>query len=173
VTFRAQFPVPRTAPTDRHGRLLLLSAILRRNPGARGVLFDLDHVVQAARPALSAEFASRCEFVGGDFFKAVPANGDVYVLKYIIHDWDDGRSRAILDKIRSAAPAGGRLLLIEQFICGANQPCAAKISDLNMMVRTGGRNRTEKEYRDLLANSGFTVQSVLPAPEGLSIMESR
>lgn len=154
------------------GAGVLLSAILRHNAGARGVLFDLDHVTQAARSAVNPEIATRCEFVGGDFFKTVPAGGDVYLAKYIIHDWDDTRSRAILGNIRKAMARGGKLLLIEQFICGPNEPCVAKINDLNMMVRTGGRNRTEKEYRDLLVSSGFLVGRVVPAPEGLSIMEA-
>lgn len=151
---------------------MLLTAILRRNPASRGVLFDLDHVVRAARLRLDQEIASRCEFVDGDFFSAVPAGGDVYVVKYIIHDWDDARSRAILGNVRKAIAQHGKLLLIEQFICSPNHACTAKINDLNMLVRTGGRNRTEKEYRDLLASSGFTARRVFPAPEGLSILEA-
>ncbi len=150
----------------------LLSAILRRYPQPRGVLFDLDHVVQAARTSLDPRVAARCEFAGGDFFKAVPAGGDVYVMKYIIHDWDDARSRSILGNVRKAMRPGANLLLIEQFVCRPNRFCAAKINDVNMLVRTGGRNRTEKEYRDLLASSGFRPGRALPAPEGLSLLEA-
>jgi hypothetical protein len=150
----------------------LLSAILRPNPGTRGILFDLPHVAKAARATVDQKVASRCEFVGGDFLKAVPSGGDVYVLKYIIHDWDDARSVSIMTNCRKAMAGRGRLLLIEDLVCGPNQPCRAKVSDLQMLVRTGGRNRTEKEYRSLLGKSGFEVTRVVPAQGDLSVMEA-
>src|SRR5262249_1233567 len=156
------FSPARTVVDVGGGSGVLLSAILQRNPAARGVLFDLDHVVKAARSALDPEIAARCEFAGGDFFKTVPSGGDIYVLKHIIHDWDDIRSQAILSSCSRSMAGKGKLLLVEDQVCGPNQPCLAKISDIGMLVRTGGRNRTEKEYRNLLTKSGFEVTRMLP-----------
>jgi hypothetical protein len=113
----------------------------------------------------------RCEFAGGDFFKAVPGGGDLYVMKHILHDWDDGSCQRILSAVRQAIPGRGRLLVIEDIVCGPNQPCAAKVSDINMLVRTGGRNRTEKEYRDLLSRGGFATVRVL-ATQAQSLIEA-
>lgn len=154
------------------GAGVLLAAILRRNPNTRGVLFDLDHVAQAARSAVEPQIAARCEFKGGDFFQSVPTGGDVYVLKYIIHDWEDGRSREILSNCRKAMAPKARLLLVEELLCGPNQPCQAKVSDINMLVRVGGRNRTEQEYRTLLDSVGFSVARVLPAQGDLHVIEA-
>jgi SAM-dependent methyltransferase len=150
----------------------MLSAILRRNPAPRGVVFDLDHVATAARLAMDPQIAARCEFVGGDFFKAVPSGGDIYVLKHIIHDWDDSRSQTILANCRSAMRGKGKLLLVEDLVCGPNQACRAKIQDMNMLVRAGGRNRTENEYRALLTKSGFEVARVVPAQGDLCVIEA-
>jgi hypothetical protein len=140
----------------------LIVEILRSNPSARGVLFDLNHVVDAARTKLDPRVVERCEFAGGDFFKAVPRGGDFYVMRHILHDWDDERCQKILTTTRQAMSGKGRLLVIEDIVCGPNQPCAAKASDINMLVRTGGRNRTEKEYRELLSKGGFDTASVIP-----------
>lgn len=150
----------------------LLSAILAKNPQARGTLFELDHVVAAAKANPLPALASRCTFVGGDFFKSIPSGGDVYLLKYIIHDWDDARSLEILKNVRRAIPAGGKLLLIEELICSRNEACRAKVGDITMLVRTGGKNRTEAEYRKLLGEAGFDVARVLPAQGDLAILEA-
>jgi hypothetical protein len=133
------FPSAGTIVDVGGGAGALLSAILRQYPAARGVLFDLDHVIEAAKAALDPAIASRCRFMSGDFFKSVPGGGDVYVLKYIIHDWSDDRSRQILASCRNAMAGKGRLLLVEDLICEANKPCRAKIGDITMMVRTGYR----------------------------------
>lgn len=140
----------------------LITEILLANPSARGVLFDLNHVIAAARTKLDPRVASRCEFAGGDFFKAVPRGGDFYVMKHILHDWDDAHCQKILTTMRQAMSGKGRLLVMEDIVCGPNQPCAAKASDINMLVRTGGRNRTEKEYRELLSKGGFDTARVIP-----------
>lgn len=166
------FSSARTVVDVGGGSGTLLSAILWRNTAARGVLFDLDHVARAARSSVEAGIAARCEFAGGDFFKAVPSGGDIYVLKYIIHDWDDTRARVILSNCRKAMGGAGKLLLVEDLLCGPNQPCRAKVSDINMLVRVGGRNRTEKEYRALLSSSRFHVARVLPASGDLHIVEA-
>lgn len=154
------------------GNGTLLSAILGRHAAARGVLFDLPHVVKAASQAMTARFGNRCEMVGGDFFKAVPDTGDVYILKAIIHDWEESRARAILVNCRRVMKPGAVLLVVEELVCGPNVRCDAKLGDINMLARTGGRNRTEREYRDLLAAGPFRVRRVLPVLGDLAIVEA-
>jgi hypothetical protein len=83
-------------------------------------------------------------------------------MRHILHDWDDARCQKILTTTCQATSGKGRLLVIEDIVCGANQPCAAKTSNINMLVRTGGRNRTEKEYRELLSKGGFDTARVIP-----------
>ena len=154
------------------GNGALLSAILQRHAGPRGVLFDLPHVIRAAEPAIASRLGDRCRLVGGDFFKSVPTGGEVYILKYILHDWDDARARAILTSCRRAMKPGTTLLVMEDLVCGPNVPCDAKLSDLNMLARAGGRNRTQAEYRDLLAAGRFTMRRVLPVSGDLAILEA-
>ncbi|PYT26613.1 MAG: hypothetical protein DMG57_20990 [Acidobacteria bacterium] len=151
---------------------VLISSILRRNHTPCGILFDLDHVIASARSTLDRAIAPRCDFVGGDFFKAVPEGGDLYIMKYVLHDWDHDRAVSILTNCRRAMAGHGKLLVIEDIVCDRNQPYFAKEGDINMMVRTGGRNRTEKEYRDLLANGGFEMTRVIPSRGGPSVMEA-
>jgi len=165
------FSAARTVVDVGGGEGFLLMSILRRNRNAHGVLFDLDPVVASAKSKLDRDIIWRCEFVGGDFFKAVPAGGDLYVMKHILHDWDDSRANKILNNCRRAMAGRGKLLVVDNMVCGRNQPCAAKESDINMMVRTGGRNRTEKEYRDLFAKSGFERVSSITSLGELSLIE--
>jgi hypothetical protein len=132
------------------GRGYLLSAILAAHPAARGVLFDLPSTVAQAPGILDgAGVRDRCEVVGGNFFDEVPGGGDLYVLKSIIHDWDDERAIAILQTCRRSTIADARLLLIERVVRAGNGPSFSKWMDLNMMVVAGGRERTEAEYRSL------------------------
>jgi hypothetical protein len=153
------------------GNGTLLSALFERHSGLRAILFDVPHVVEAAKSILSAH-RGRCEFVGGDFFKSIPVGADAYVLKYILHDWDDGRAREILATCHRAMSPEAKLLVIEDLVCGPNLPCEAKIGDINMLARTGGRNRTQAEYTALLEATRFTVTRVLPAGGDLAIMEA-
>lgn len=154
------------------GNGTLLAAILQRHAAPRGILFDLPHVVEAAKPALDAAISPRCQFVGGDFFKAVPKGGDVYIMKFILHDWEDSRARAILANCHAAMTGGAKLLVVEELVCGPNVPCEAKLGDVNMLARTGGKNRTEREYRDLLRAGGFETQRVLPISGDLALIEA-
>jgi hypothetical protein len=153
------------------GRGVLLTAVLGTNLKARGVLFDLPHVIQDAKKKIDGRIAGRIELAPGDFFKAVPSGGDLYLLKNIIHDWNDVESGKILAVLHKAMAGRGRLLLIEQVICAPNAACLAKTSDMNMMVKNGGRNRTEKEYRALLGASRFNLTRVVPTA-GPSIIEA-
>jgi hypothetical protein len=154
------------------GNGTLLAAVLERNLNARGILFDLPHVVEAAKKTLPAAISRRCELVGGDFFRAIPRGADAYLLKYILHDWDDEKSRAILGRLHEAMAPSAKLLVVEDLVCGPNVPCEAKLGDVQMLARTGGRNRTEKEYRDLLQSGEFQVTRVLPTRGDLALLES-
>ena len=158
------------------GRGLLLATILRAHPRLRGVLFDLPYVVRVAAPLLEeAEVADRCEIVGGDVFESIPPGGDAYLLSRVIHDWDDQRAVALLAACRGAMPRGAKLLLVERVLpsradgSAVNQ--ARLLSDLNMLVRTGGRERTVDEYRALLDATGFQLTRLIPTPTEVSIVE--
>lgn len=154
------------------GRGALLASILRRHPLSRGVLFNLERVIASARCAMAADVADRIELVAGDFFQRIPITGDAYILKNILHDWADAPARAILGVCRRDMPAGSVLLVVEHLICAPNQPCYGKLADIQMMVRNGGRNRTEREVRDLLGASGFTVGRVVHSSGGPSVVEA-
>jgi hypothetical protein len=150
----------------------LLSAILPKYPALQGVLFDLPHVIAEAGPLLdSAGVRGRCELTSGDFFKAVPAGGDAYILKFIIHDWDDERAAAILRNVHSAMADDGKLLLAETVVAPPNQPDLSKFMDLNMLVMTGGRERTAKEFEQLLAQAGFKLTRIVPTPSPIHLIE--
>jgi hypothetical protein len=142
----------------------LLAAVLARVPGARGVTFDLPHVAARARETLQkAGVADRGETVGGDFFQAVPEGGDAYLLKMILHDWDDARAIAILANVRKAIRPGGSLLVVEVVVDGPNEGAPAKLLDVNMLVMTGGRERTRAEYAELFRAAGFELVGVAAA----------
>jgi ubiquinone/menaquinone biosynthesis C-methylase UbiE len=147
----------------------LLGLAMKANPSMRGVVFDLPNVIEEARAYIaSQQLAERCEFVAGDFFENVPDGGDAYMLKWILHDWDDEHSVTILRNCRRAMGKDARLLIFEAAIPSGNNPFLAKFMDLNMMVMTGGRERTEQEYRSLFEAGGFNLTRVLPThAEGL------
>jgi hypothetical protein len=151
----------------------LLAAILPDYPVLQGVLFDQPHVIADAGPLLEAAgVRDRCELVSGDFFQAVPEGGDAYILKFIIHDWDDDRSIAILRNIHRVMPAQGKLLLGEMVVPPGNQPDFSKFLDLNMMVMTGGCERTAEEFRQLFFKAGFRLTRIVPTPSPMSIIEA-
>ena len=166
------FSTARTIVDVAGGEGILIATILRRNPALHAILFELEQVIASARTKLDRAIASRCALVAGDFFKAVPKGGDLYILKYILHDWDDSRCALILTNCHRAMAGGSKLLVVEDIICDRNRPCSAKEGDLQMMVRTGGRNRTDREYRELLAKSGFAAARVIPSRGGPSIIEA-
>jgi len=155
------------------GHGTLLAGILRANPAMRGLLFDQPQVIAGAPERLAAEgVAERVELATGDFFAAVPTGADAYLMKYIIHDWDDERALAILANCRRAMPEGARLLLVETVIAEGNAPHFGKLLDLEMLLFTGGRERTEAEYRALLSRAGFRLTRVVPTRSPLSIVEA-
>lgn len=154
------------------GRGILLAAILRRNPSARGILFNLPQVIEGARNELDPEMVSRIEFMPGNFFQTVPSGGDLYILKNILHDWNDEASLGILTTCCRAMPNYARLLIIEHLVGAPNERPAGKIGDILMMVRTGGRNRTEQEFCELLSASGFSLSRVVSTSGGPDLLEA-
>jgi hypothetical protein len=155
------------------GNGTLLSAILAAHPQMHGVLFDQEHVVAGAEPVLrAAGVADRCEVVAGSFFSSVPEGGDAYVLKWIIHDWEDEESVAILRTCRQAMSADAVVLVIERDLGPPNENAIAKLADLNMFVMPGGRERTEEEYEQLFAQAGLRHVSTALTASGHAIMEA-
>jgi hypothetical protein len=154
------------------GKGALLAAILVANPALRGILFDQPYVVAGAKDLLErAGVADRCEVVSGSFFEAVPGGADAYLLKSIIHDWDDASAIEILRKCRAAIADTGRLLLVERGIRPRNEPDPAKFIDLMMLVMLGGQERTADEYEKLYTEAGFRLTSVLHTGSLLDIIE--
>jgi hypothetical protein len=154
------------------GHGLLLATILQRFPSLEGVLLDLPEVVAGANKTLAPYgLDDRCKIIGGDFFQAVPAGADAYILKHIIHDWDDERALAILRNIRKAIQPSGRLLIVEVIIAPGNEPSYGKLLDLEMLVIPGGRERTSDEYRDLFAGAGFRLAEIHQTTAPTSIIE--
>jgi hypothetical protein len=151
----------------------LLGAIASRYAHVSGATFDLPHVAARAKEHLERTgVAGRCEVIGGDFFKSVPTGFDTYALKMVLHDWDDERSIAILKTVRKAIPADGRLLVIDAVLPEGNEPAPGKLFDMNMLVMTGGRERTEREFAALFAASGFELVRVIRTP-ATDIVEAR
>ncbi|MFC5740525.1 methyltransferase [Dyella tabacisoli] len=151
----------------------LLTAILRGQPNARGILFDQPHVADAAKEPLAlAGVAERCSTVGGDFFVKVPAGGDAYVLSLLLHDWDDERSVTILRHCREAMPAHAKLLIVELVLLPGEEPFFGKWLDLHMLVLLGARERTVSEFEALFHASGFELSRIVPTSSGLSVVEA-
>jgi SAM-dependent methyltransferase len=154
-----------------HG--VLLAAVLKANPAARGILFELPHVIATAGEELAAQgLAKRCELVSGDFFAAVPEGADLHLLKQIVHDWDDERATQLLQNCHRALTPAGKLLLVEMVVPADNRPDLAQAMDLNMLVLLGGRERTEEEYQRLLQGAGFRLERVIPTHSPFSVIEA-
>ena len=157
------------------GHGMLLASVLRKYPSMRGILFDVEHVIAGAKAPEALGVADRCDKVSGDFFKAVPRGGDAYVLKSIIHDWDDEKAGAILRNTRAALEGkpNGKVLLVEAVIKPGNEPDLSKLGDLEMMLLPGGRERTEAEFAALFARNGFQLTRVVPTHAPLWVVEAQ
>ena len=168
-----EFPESGTVIDVGGGQGTLLAAIMVANPGLQGILFERPPVLEVARSRLAAAgVGARCELVGGDFFAGVPGGGDFYLMKKVIHDWSDEAARSILTCCRAAMPTTARLLIAEHIMQEGNQPSAAKWLDLLMLVYAGGRERTEAEYRDILAATGFAINRIMPTTAAVRIIEA-
>ena len=151
----------------------LITAILQKNPEVKGVLFDAPQVIEGAQSKIAAAgLANRVETVAGDFFKSVPEGGDAYIMKWIIHDWDDEKSNAILRNCRKQMKANGKLILVDCVVPETDEPHFSKFIDLNMLVMTGGKERTQKEFAQLLTDAGFKLVRVIHTDLPTSIVEA-
>lgn len=152
---------------------ILLREIMLANPKLPGTLADLASVLPAARKTMEAAgVGERCTVVECDFFRSVPAGSDAYLLANVLHDWPDERAGVILANCRRAMSTGSTLLIVEMIIPPGNEPSAAKLLDLEMLVVTGGRERTEGEFRALLAAAELSLERILPVGQGLFILEA-
>jgi hypothetical protein len=158
------------------GNGALLAGILKANPKLTGVLFDLPQVAERAGATMREHgLADRCEIVGGDFFKAVPGGGDAYLLKHVIHDWNDDRAIDILKTCCRAMGADARLLIIEGIypprIEQSDESRSTAANDVNMLVCTGGRQRSEAEFRALYEAAGLRLTRIVPTQMGVKVIE--
>jgi SAM-dependent methyltransferase len=151
----------------------LLAAILSRYPTLTGVLYDLPQVVANADAVLNAAgIFDRCRVIGGDFFVDVPSGGAAYLMKSIIHDWEDAEALQILKTCRRAMQVGSKLLLVERDLGEPNQNPETKFSDLNMLVAPGGRERTKDEYSRLFEAAGFHFLKLVPTRLDFGVLEA-
>ena len=151
----------------------LIAALLAAHPASRGILFDREHVVSGAEPILrAAGVLDRCEIVAGSFFESVPEGADAYVLKWIIHDWEDEESVAILRTCRAAMGTDAVVLLIERDLGRPNEDPVAKLADLNMLVMPGGRERTLDEYAALFGAADLRLVAAHPTTSGYLVIEA-
>jgi len=156
------------------GQGALLATILEQAPKAHGILFDRAEVLASAAALLQHHgVAGRCQTVAGDFFEAVPAGGDLYVLSSVLHDWEDLEATALLRNVCAAMTGGGRLLIVEHVLPGGDEPHPGKLIDLEMMLVTGGRERTALEYQTLLHDAGFGDIKLIPTAASATVVEAR
>ena len=154
------------------GQGILIAGILLANPKLRGILFDQPNVVAGAEAALSAAgVAERCERVGGDFFAELPSGGDCYLLRNVIHDWDDAPAAAILRNCVRAMATNAKVLVVESIIEAGDATPASLFLDLQMLVMNGGRERTADEFRALYAAAGLQLERIIPITSDTRIVE--
>ena len=156
------------------GNGTVISTVLRTYPHIDGILFDLPHVIERAKAKLkSAGVADRCQTISGNFFESVPSGVDAFLMRHIIHDWDDDKATTILRNCHRGLNANGRVLIVESVIEPGNEPSFAKLLDLTMMVLPGGKERTAVEYQRLLEASGFELTQIILTSCDVSIIEGR
>ncbi|HEY0429067.1 MAG TPA: methyltransferase [Pyrinomonadaceae bacterium] len=161
------FSEARTIADIGGGHGLLLETVLSVAPEAKGVLFDQPQVVAGAR------VCEKVEKVSGDFFTGIPVGADVYLMKFIIHDWNDEQSETILQNLAKSAKPGGRVLLVESVVEEDDSiPSMSKVMDLNMLAMTGGKERTAAEYAALFEKTGFGLTRIIPTPSPVQIVEA-
>jgi hypothetical protein len=155
-----------------HGAFL--AAVLKREAQARGVLFDRPEVIEGAAPALDAAGVSaRVDRVGGDFFQTVPEGGDVYLLKHILHDWNDEECVKILGRVANSMAKDGRVVVVEMLITSEGPPSPAPLLDLNMLVMLTGKERTAADFGALFAKAGLVLKGVTPTHSPFAVIEGR
>ncbi len=154
------------------GQGALLAAIVGACPGVRGVLFDQPHVVAGAEAVLaSAGIGGTCEVVGGNYFESLPEGCAAYVMKFVLHDWDDADAERILRVCRRAMRPASRLFVIERLLGALGTECAVTLSDLNMLVGPGGRERSQEEFAVLFTAAGLRLAGVVQTDAGVCVVE--
>ncbi len=153
------------------GHGLLLATILEKNRQIKGTLYDMEHVVSGAANGPLKSVMDRCTLTSGDMFSSVPAGADAYIMKHIIHDWPDEQCVKILKACRKGVNPGGKLLVVDNVIQPGNDFFPGKFLDLQMLIFPGGRERTEKQFRDLFAASGWKLNRIIPTAATDSIVE--
>jgi hypothetical protein len=153
---------------------VLLEAILRAHPSCRGILFDLPQVMEGARARLeSVGLADRVDLAGGSFLESVLPAAEAYLLKHILHDWDDAQSTTILRQVHRSAPEGARLFVLEMVMQDDGQPSNVPLMDLNMLVLVNGRERTAREFEALFHGASWELERITPTQMGLCLIEAR
>ena len=155
------------------GQGVLLAAILQANPRVRGILFDVPGAIREARSLFEpAGLAARCRLAEGSFFESVPGDGDAYILSRVLHDWNDDQVSKILKTMRRSMNDKATLLIVERALEQQNPALDATLSDLNMMVQNGGRERTTTEFDELLTTGSFKLIRCIPGPLPFQILEA-
>ncbi len=170
------FSALRTVVDVGGGNAALLIGILRATPRLEGIVFDQPHVVDRAKKEIeAARLTDRCRAVGGDFFREVPGGADAYLLKHVLHDWDDDSARKILEHCHLAMSTESKLLVIEglypERIDQSPESRGAAANDVNMLVNTGGRQRSEAEFRSLYSAAGFALTRIVPTQARVAVIE--
>lgn len=170
-----QFPSSGTIVDVAGGNGTLLCAVLNQQPGLSGIVTDLPFTIPAAENYLAAQgMADRAIAVAADFFTTVPAGADTYMMKFILHDWNDHDAGRILDTIRAAAKPDSKLIILETVVPESDDYAGpSRIMDINMMVMTGGKERTAAEWHALLNAHGFTIDEIVPTPSPMSVIAAR
>ena len=151
-----------------------ITELLQKHPRMKGILFDLPHVIERANERIQASgLLDRCQLVSGSFFEAVPEGADAYVMRHVIHDWDEEKSLTILRNCHRAMSSASKLLVIESVIPPGNEPFHGKFLDLQMLLIPGGKERTENEYRTLFERAGFELTRIVPTGTEVSIVEGK
>jgi hypothetical protein len=163
-----------TELTDVGGGLgILLAGILEANPGMSGIVADVPAVIRETKKLIRARgLEDRCRAMECDFFKEIPSGAEACLLSNILHDWPDEDCRTILANCRRAMRKDAKLLIVEMVVPPGNEPSVAKLLDLEMLVITGGRERTEAEYKELLTSSGFNLSRIIPTNEDVCLIEA-
>jgi hypothetical protein len=154
------------------GHGLLLATILQRNPHLRGTLYEMPHVLEGAANGPLKAVMERCTLACGDMFSSVPAGTDAYIMKHIIHDWPDDQCLLLLKACRKGVNPSGKLLVIDSVVRPGNDFSPAKFLDLQMLIFPSGRERTEKQFRDLFAGAGWQLTRIIPTAASDSIVEA-
>jgi hypothetical protein len=154
------------------GNASTITAILKANPKLRGIVFDLPNVIERTQALLAkAGMSDRCTAEGGDFFQAVPRGAEAYLLRHIIHDWDDEKSVTILRRCREAGGPNAKLIVVESVISPGNEPQPGKWLDLVMLTCPGGMERTAEEFKSLFAKAGWNLTRIVPTRSPVSVIE--